>query len=259
MNYSTMKHRYFIQLAYKGTNYHGWQMQPNAPTVQETLEKALYTILKEKIETVGAGRTDTGVHARFFMAHFECSKEQLDQDKKIIAGLNGILPLDISVQKILPVSQDTHARFSAISRTYEYHIHQKKDPFLDDFSYYLYGDLDIEKMNRAAELLSDYTDFTSFSKLHTDVQTNDCKIIQAGWNKEGHRLIFTIKADRFLRGMVRAIVGTLLEVGFDKICLAEFRKIIEDKDRSKAGFSVPAHGLILVDIEYPEELIKPNP
>ncbi len=256
MNYSTMKHRYFIQLAYKGTNYHGWQIQTNAATIQETLEKALSTILKEKIETVGAGRTDTGVHTRFFMAHFECLKEQLDQDKKIIVSLNGILPLDISVQKILPVSQDSHARFSAISRTYEYHIHQQKDPFLEEYSYYLSSRLDMDKMNKAAELIQRYTDFTSFSKLHTDVQTNDCKIIQAGWKKEDHRLIFTIKADRFLRGMVRAIVGTMLKLGFDKICLAEFCKIIEDKDRSKAGFSVPAHGLSLVDIEYREGLIK---
>lgn len=250
-----MKHRYFIQLSYKGTNYHGWQIQPNASTIQETLEKALSTILKEKIKTVGAGRTDTGVHARMFFAHFDTEKKDLDKIKKIVFQLNGILPADISVQNIFFVNDDVHARFNALSRTYEYHIHQKKDSFLDDFSYYLYGNLDIEKMNRAAELLSDYTDFTSLSKLHTDVRTNDCKIIQAIWEKEDHRLIFTIKADRFLRGMVRAIVGTMLELGFDKICLAEFCKIIEDKDRLKAGFSVPANGLSLVDIEYPEGLI----
>jgi tRNA pseudouridine38-40 synthase len=180
----------------------------------------------------------------------------LGKDKKVLFQLNGILPTDIAVHKIFAVPDDAHARFDAVSRTYEYHIHQRKDPFLDDYSYFLYGDLDIGKMNRAAELLSDYTDFTSFSKLHTDVQTNDCKIIQTEWKKENYRLIFTIKANRFLRGMVRAIVGTMLELGFDKICLAEFRKIIEDKDRSKAGFSVPAHGLSLVDIEYPEGLIK---
>lgn len=252
-----MKHRYFIQLSYKGTNYHGWQIQPNASTVQETLENALSTILKEKIETVGAGRTDTGVHARMFFAHFDTEKKDLDKIKKIVFQLNGILPADISVQNIFFVNDGVHARFNALSRTYKYHIHQKKDPFLDDFSYFLYGNPDIEKMNRAAELLFDYTDFTSFSKLHTDVQTNDCKIIQAGWKKENHRLIFTIKANRFLRGMVRTIVGTTLELGFDKICLAEFRKIIEDKDSSKAGFSVPARGLILVDIEYPEGLILP--
>lgn len=251
-----MKHRYFIQLSYKGTNYHGWQIQPNASTVQETLENALSTILKEKIETVGAGRTDTGVHARMFFAHFDTEKKDLDKIKKIVFQLNGILQADIAVQNIFFVNDDVHARFNALSRTYEYHIHQKKDPFLNDFSYYLYGNPDIEKMNRAAELLFDYTDFTSFSKLHTDVQTNDCKIIQAEWKKENHRLIFTIKANRFLRGMVRAIVGTTLELGFDKICLAEFRKIIEDKDRSKAGFSVPAHGMILVDIEYREGLLK---
>ncbi|MCK4344064.1 MAG: tRNA pseudouridine(38-40) synthase TruA [Bacteroidales bacterium] len=254
-----MKHRYFIQLSYNGTNYHGWQIQPNASTIQETLENALSTILKEKIETVGAGRTDTRVHARMFFAHFDTEKKDLDKKKKIVFQLNGILPADIAVQNIFYVNDDVHARFDALSRTYEYHIHQKKDPFLDNFSYYLYGNPDIEKMNRASELLFDYTDFTSFSKLHTDVQTNDCNIIQAEWEKENHRLIFTIKANRFLRGMVRAIVGTTLELGFGKICLAEFRKIIEDKDRSKAGFSVPAHGLFLVDIEYPEELIKPNP
>jgi len=258
MNYGTMKHRYFIQLSYKGTYYHGWQIQPNASTVQETLENALSTILKEKIETVGAGRTDTGVHARMFYTHFDSLRKELGRDKKILFQLNGILPSDIAVQNIFFVNDDVHARFDALSRTYEYHIHQKKDPFLDDFSYYLYGNPDIEKMNRSAELLFDYTDFTSFSKLHTDVKTNDCKIIQAEWKKENHRLIFTIKANRFLRGMVRAIVGTMLELGFDKICLAEFCKIIEDKDRSKAGFSVPAHGLFLVDIEYPEGLIFKN-
>ena len=251
-----MKHRYFIQLSYKGTNYHGWQIQPNAATIQETLEKALSTILKEKNEIVGAGRTDTGDHAKLFYTHFDSTKKELGKDKKVLFQLNGILPKDLAVYKIFAVPDDTHARFDALYRTYEYHIHTRKDPFLDDYSCFLYGNLDIEKMNRAAELLSDYTDFTSFSKLHTDVQTNDCKIIQAEWKKENHRLIFTIKADRFLRGMVRAIVGTMLDLGLDKICLAEFCKIIEDKDRSKAGYSIPAHGLSLVHIEYPKGLIK---
>jgi tRNA pseudouridine38-40 synthase len=251
-----MKHRYFIQLSYKGTNYHGWQIQPNALTVQETLEKALSTILKEEVETIGAGRTDTGVHAKLFYSHFESLKEELEKDKKILFQLNGILPTDIAIHKIFAVPDDAHARFDAISRTYEYHIHRRKDPFLNDFSYFLYGNLDIEKMNKAAELLYDYTDFTSFSKLHTDVQTHNCRIIEAIWKKKDHRLIFTIKADRFLRGMVRVIVGTMLELGSGKICLAEFKKIVEDKDRSKAGVSLPAHGLILADIEYPEGLIK---
>ena len=243
--------RYFIYLSYNGTNYHGWQVQPNALTVQETLNNALSTMLQEEIETVGAGRTDTGVHASFFTAHFESLNNKLDKDKKWVYKLNGILPDDIVINNITRVSPDAHARFDALSRTYKYHISKKKDPFNREFSYLLYGHLDINKMNKASLLLYDYTDFTSFSKLHADVKTNNCRVSLVKWEQIGNQIIFTIKADRFLRNMVRAIVGTLLEAGRGKLGIDEFRKIIESKDRSQAAASAPAHGLFLTNIEYP--------
>jgi len=243
--------RYFIYLSYNGTRYHGWQIQPNALTVQETLNNALSTLLQEKIETVGAGRTDTGVHASFFTAHFESLNNKLDKDEKWVYKLNGILPDDIVINNIKGVSPDSHARFDALSRTYKYYISKKKDPFKREFSYLLFGQLDVEKMNRASLLLYDYTDFSSFSKLHTDVKTNNCRVSLVKWEQTGNQVIFTIKADRFLRNMVRAIVGTLLEVGRGKLEIYEFIKIIESKDRSKAAASAPPHGLFLTNIEYP--------
>ncbi|NOR75311.1 MAG: tRNA pseudouridine(38-40) synthase TruA [Draconibacterium sp.] len=246
-----MKQRYFLQCSYNGTNYHGWQIQPNAVSVQEIFENALTTILREKISVVGAGRTDTGVHASFFILHFESTVSEIDSEK-MVYKLNSFLPSDIAVQNIWNVNNETHARFSALSRTYKYFISTEKNPFKTDTTYKYLKPLDIVMMNEAAKVLFDYKDFTSFSRLHTDVKTNNCKIYHAKWIKENHQLIFTIKADRFLRNMVRAIVGTLLEVGKGKLSVDDFKKIVELKDRGAAGASAPAQGLFLVDIEYPE-------
>lgn len=249
--------RYFAQLSFKGTHYHGWQIQPNAVSVQETFEKALSIILREAISVVGAGRTDTGVHASFYVLHFDVSEEIRDP-QKLVFRLNSFLPDDIAVQKIWPVPDEAHARFSAVSRTYHYFITSVKNPFQTETAYFYRGELDVHKMNEAAKILFEYNDFTSFSRLHTDVKTNLCKIFQAEWTADGPMLIFKIKADRFLRNMVRAIVGTLLEAGKGKISLEDFRKIIEKKNRGEAGASAPAHGLFLADIEYPEALKIPG-
>lgn len=245
-----LKTRYFIFLSYRGTNYHGWQIQPNSHSIQEVLEKSLSTLLGEVIETTGAGRTDTGVHASFFCAHFESIKNNLHDNTDLKFRLNRFLPKDISVSDIRKVRPDAHARFSAISRTYKYYISTIKDPFAEDNSWFLYGDLNLQKMNLAAEELLKHTDFTSFSKLHTDVKTNNCRIFHAKWTKEGTKIIFTIRADRFLRNMVRAIVGTMVEVGQGKMNLPKFREIILACDRSSAGKSAPAKGLFLSEIEY---------
>ena len=242
-------HRYFLQLSYKGTRYFGWQRQPNAISVQEVIEKTLSTVLREDIAVVGAGRTDTGVHASFYVAHFDVANE-IAEPEKLLYHLNRFLPDDIAIQKIKKVNSDFHARFSAVSRTYKYYISVIKDPFTTDTSYQFTVPLDIEKMNEAAKMLFEYTDFTSFAKLHTDVKTNNCKIFQAEWETENNQLVFTIKADRFLRNMVRAIVGTLLEVGKGKITVDDFREIIEMKNRGAAGTSAPPQGLFLVDIGY---------
>jgi tRNA pseudouridine38-40 synthase len=241
--------RYFIQLSYKGTRFHGWQIQANAATVQEILEKALGTVLHEKLPLVGCGRTDTGVHAEKFYAHFD-TNQIVENPKQLIFKLNSFLPKDIAIQDLFRVSDEMHSRFSALSRTYQYRIATRPNPFLTEFSYYHYGKLNIEQMNRAAVILFEYQDFTSFSKLHSDTKTNICKIIEAGWNENENLLQFTITADRFLRNMVRAITGTMLEIGLEKIDLNQFRKIIESKNRSNAGFSVPACGLFLSNIEY---------
>jgi len=253
-----MHYRYFIRLAFKGTSFHGWQVQPNGNSVQAEMIRALTTILKVKTEVTGAGRTDTGVHAHKFFAHFDSSEKDLSGNRDLIYNLNGILPKDIVVHEIKAVKPEAHARFSAISRTYSYRMHQVKDSFLDGLSAYFPGNLDLEKMNRAAELLVETTDFTSFSKSRTDTKTNVCHVMLAEWDLDEHRHIFTIKADRFLRNMVRAIVGTLLDVGYDRLCLSEFKQIIERKDRSAAGASVPACGLYLEDVEYPEDIFLPD-
>jgi len=243
--------RYFIELAYKGTNFHGWQIQPNAASVQEYLEKALSTIIREPIAVTGAGRTDTGVHASYFVAHFDSEKLNLDHSD-FTHKLNSFLGKEIVIFHVSKVAPEAHARFDAISRTYQYHLNLRKDPFALETSWHFFIQPDIERMNAASRILFEYTDFTSFSKLHTDVKTNNCKIYRAEWTQEGTNIVFTVKADRFLRNMVRALVGTLLEVGMGKIDLTQFRKIIEQKDRGAAGLSVPAHGLFLTDIEYPE-------
>jgi tRNA pseudouridine38-40 synthase len=249
-----MKYRYFIKLSYKGTHFHGWQIQPNAISVQEVLTKAFCTILRENIEITGAGRTDTGVHAINFIAHFDSEKSNLNNDEKFLFKLNSLLPREIAVHNVSKVKQDAHARFDAISRTYHYHIHTQKDPFLLESSSFMPYDFDINAMNRAAKLLFNFTDFTSFSKLHTDVKTNNCKITEAFWTVADHRLKFTVSADRFLRNMVRAIVGTLIEIGKGKLTINDFITIIESKNRSNAGVSVPAQGLFLVNIKYPSSI-----
>lgn len=245
--------RYFIYLAYEGTNYHGWQVQPNGVSVQECLQKALSTLLRVETEVVGAGRTDAGVHAKLMVAHFDSEKEDLNL-ALLTDKLNRLLPPDISVYRVCKVHPEAHARFDALSRTYKYYITSVKSPFNRHLKWRMHGLLNYELMNEAANILFEYTDFTSFSKLHTDVKTNNCKIMQAEWVQEDETTwVFTVKADRFLRNMVRAIVGTLVEVGRGKMSIEEFRKVIEQKDRCKAGASVPGHALFLVDIEYPAE------
>lgn len=242
--------RYFLEISYNGKNYHGWQIQPNALTIQEVMDKTLSTFLKEEIITVGAGRTDTGVHAEHFVLHFYSVKHNLHQNKDIIFQLNQFLPLDIAVKKILAVNNEAHARFDAYSRTYEYRISYVKTPFFSELSHYYYGELKVEIMNKACEILIKYSDFTSFSKLHTDVKTHICKIKSALWENKNEMYVFTITANRFLRNMVRAIVGSMIDVGRNKISLTEFEEIIKAKDRSKAGFSAPAKGLFLTKIDY---------
>ena len=241
--------RYFIHLAYHGTAYHGWQIQPNAASVQETLNKAFSVLLQSEMNLMGAGRTDTGVHAREMYAHFD-SDTSFDIPT-LVHKLNSFLPKDIVIYDIIPVHDDAHTRFDATKRTYEYHIHQCKNPFLDELSWYFHQTLDINLMNQAAQILQNYTDFECFSKVNTDVNTFDCTIFEAHWKRgENNQLVFTISANRFLRNMVRSIVGTLINVGLHKITLDDFTKIIESKSREKAGFSVPAHGLYLTKIEY---------
>ncbi len=241
--------RYFIELAYKGTNYHGWQIQPDAKSVQETLNKALSILLKSEIDILGAGRTDAGVHAKQMFAHFDVD---IDFDKeKLVHKLNSFLPKDIAVFKIHAVHPEAHARFDATKRTYEYQIHTKKNAFEADDSWQYGLPLRTDLMNDACKILFEYTDFECFSKTNSDVNTFNCSIQEAFWQQSEDKLLFTISADRFLRNMVRAIVGTMINIGLEKVSLDDFKKIIESKDRSQAGFSVPAHGLYLTKIEYP--------
>lgn len=241
--------RYFIEFAYNGKNYCGWQFQPHSPSVQETLNKALSLLLRTEIDVTGAGRTDTGVHATQMYAHFD--HEEITDADTLVKKLNSFLPKDIVVYRFIPLHDEAHARFDAVRRTYEYHIHTFKDAFVHEGSWYNFHHLDVEKMNEAAKVLFDYTDFKCFSKTHTDVKTFNCKIMQAEWQQHGTRLVFTISADRFLRNMVRAIVGTLVNVGLGKISTDDVRAIIESRDRGLAGFSVPAHGLYLTKVIYP--------
>ena len=249
--------RYFVYFKYDGTAYHGWQVQPNAVSVQEKLQDALSTLLREEIQVVGAGRTDTGVHARMMVAHFDTDKD-ID-GPQLVYKLNRLLPRDISADKVIPVSQDMHARFSARSRTYHYYVHQHKDPFLRHYSCELFYDLDFEKMNEAAAMLLEYDDFAAFCKSNTDVKTTLCDVTEARWVKDGeYSWHFVITANRFLRNMVRAIVGTLLEVGRGKLSIQGFRDVIEQQDRCKAGTSAPGHALFLVNVTYPEELFIKN-
>jgi tRNA pseudouridine38-40 synthase len=240
--------RYFIELAYDGTKYHGWQVQQNAVSVQELLNKALTTLLRQPIETIGCGRTDTGVHAKEYFAHFD--GPQLTGGAVNLRGLNALLPHDIAIKRIIPVHADAHARFDATLRSYEYHIHFEKNPFLNGYSWLLRDRPNLELMNKAALIIMEYIDFSCFSKSNTQVKTNNCKIAKAVWEQTDNGIIFKITADRFLRNMVRAIVGTLLLVGKGEMQPEEIRDIIESKNRSNAGMSVPACGLYLTEVKY---------
>ena len=245
--------RYFLHLAYNGADYHGWQSQPNAVTVQETVERALSRVLRRQVAIVGAGRTDTGVNARSMYAHFDVDNEIADP-QRLISALNSLVGRDIAIYGIRRVADDAHARFDAVARTYKYFVTTRKSPFDYRFAWNPPYRLDVDAMNAAAARLADYIDFTSFSKLHTDVATNNCRIYEARWTAEGDRLTFTIKADRFLRNMVRAIVGTLVDVGRGKTSVDEFCRIIERKDRCAAGASVPGNALFLWQVDYPYEV-----
>lgn len=253
-----MTFRYALELAYRGTNYHGWQIQPNAASVQEEVERRLTQLMgNNPVSVVGCGRTDTGVHASYYVLHVDLDK-CLDTNQ-LVYKLNKMLPDDIAVFSAQPVSSEFHARFSAVSRTYHYFVHRKKDAFLLD-SYYLAAEIDFQAMNEAADVLFGTRDFTSFSKLHTDVKTNICTVSEAKWNQfSADSWYFEITADRFLRNMVRAVVGTLLDVGFGNLNKEDLLQIIASKDRGEAKLSVPAKGLFLVDIQYPEELFTKSP
>lgn len=245
--------RFFITLSYNGKNYCGWQIQPNAKSVQETLQESLSTLLRKKIDVMGAGRTDSGVHARQMMAHFDWDGNDFNSSE-LCMKLNRFLPKDIAIHTIKEVNADAHARFSAISRTYSYHITRIKDPFLNELKYRISFNPDVELMNHLCSILKETDDFTSFSKLHTDVKTNICRIEQAYWEKVGEDYVFTIKADRFLRNMVRSIVGTLLQAGRGRLSEEELRGIVAAKNRSAAGESVPGYALFLEAVEYPKEI-----
>jgi len=251
--------RYFIQLSYDGTGYHGWQVQPNGVSVQEVLQKALSTLLRQPTEVTGAGRTDAGVHASMMVAHFDwpaahedegCEEMPLDCTQ-LTYKLNRLLPPDVAVQAVRPVGPEMHARFSATRRTYHYYIHTRKDPFLRGYSWQVNVPLDFALMNEAAQVLLEYSDFTSFSKTGTDVKTNICQLTEARWEQlKPGEWRFTVSANRFLRNMVRAIVGTLVEVGRHRMTISQMRHAIEAKDRQRAGESVPGHALYLTNIEY---------
>lgn len=248
--------RYFIKLTYEGTRYHGWQIQPNGISVQQVIETSINQVTGKRIPLTGCGRTDTGVHARKFYAHFDDDYHSADILEKLAYSLNSVLPDDIAIDDIFQVKDNAHARFDAISRTYRYYFSLKKDPFSFSFAAPLFKIPDIKLLNLGASLLLEYDDFTSFSKVHTQTATNNCKVMVSFWIHDGDQLIFCIKADRFLRNMVRAIVGTLLDVGNKKISLQNLRSIVEQKNRMAAGTSVPAKGLFLEDIEYPDRIFE---
>lgn len=248
----TFLQRYFLQLSYKGTAYHGWQTQPNALAVQEVLDKALFTYFRIPIETIGCGRTDTGVHASLFYAHFDLYSVLNETEiEKAIRGINSLLPADIALNNIIPVSNHAHARFDATLRSYEYHIHFQKNPFKTDVSWLIRDELDIETMNIAAKILMEYDDFGAFCKANADNFTNICSVTKSEWEIKPDGIIYHVTANRFLRNMVRAIVGTLVEVGKRKFLPAAMHQIIQSQNRSVAGASVPACGLFLTDVQYP--------
>ena len=246
--------RYFVTLSYNGRNYVGWQIQPNGTSVQQVVQDALSVILRESVAVTGAGRTDAGVHARKMVAHFDWEGD-LFLAGDLVHKLNNFLPKDVSIADIRAVKPDAHARFSALSRTYSYHVTTQKDPFLHELTHRIYFHPDLQRMNVLCDVLKEYRDFTSFSKVHTDVKTNLCRIESAQWKQtESHAYLFTITADRFLRNMVRAIVGTLLEAGRGRIDERGFRRIIEARNRSVAGDSAPGHALYLEEVVYPDDI-----
>lgn len=244
--------RYFIEIAYNGKNYFGWQRQPNQISVQQVLEESLSTILRKEIKLMGAGRTDTGVHARQLMAHFDF--DLIENKERFIFKINSFLPQDIAIVNLFLVQADSHARFDALERTYEYIISIGKNPFSQNLAFQVYNKPDNKLMNQAADLLLYHKDFQCFSRSKTDVKTYNCKVKEAYWREKDEKLIFTIKADRFLRNMVRAIVGTLLDVGYGKKSLDDFKRILNSKSREEAGASAPAHALYLAKIVYPETI-----
>lgn len=243
--------RYFLEFSYNGKNYFGWQRQPKQISIQEILENALFTLLRQPVALTGAGRTDTGVHAMQMFAHFDYEN---DLPADLAHRLNSFLPHDIAVRKIHKMQPLAHARFDAVERTYLYIVETEKSPFSVDFAWQIYFNIDLQKMNEAAKSLIGKKDFSSFAKLHTDVKTHICDVKYARWEQIGNELKFTITADRFLRNMVRAITGTLVDVGKGKISLEEFNNIIEQKDRSFASGSAPAQGLYLADVVYPKSI-----
>ncbi len=246
--------RYFIEIAYNGKNYFGWQRQPEQISVQQVLEETISTLLRKEIKLTGAGRTDTGVHAKQLFTHFD--SDEIENSYDFIFRMNSFLPKDISIKNIFEVKEDAHARFDAVEREYEYVISLEKDPFSQDFAFQINNAPIVALMNQAAETLLAHRDFQCFSRSRTDVKTYNCTIVKAFWEATDNRLIFTIAADRFLRNMVRAIVGTLLDVGYGKTTLEDFKAILKSKSREEAGASAPAHGLYLTRVVYPESIFK---
>lgn len=245
--------RYFLKLAYNGTDFHGWQRQENASTIQQEIEENLSTILRTETAIMGCGRTDTGVHATAYFAHFDAAELNISM-QDLIHKLNSMLPWGIAIDEILPVTKDAHARFDATRRSYVYRIIERKDPFEHNTAYRFNLPLDITAMNKACQLLLGEKDFGCFCKSNADNLTDICTVYSAQWNKDNEVLTFNVTANRFLRNMVRAMVGTLLEVGQGKMSLEEFQAVLDSKDRTAAGRSVPAHGLYLTKVEYPQEI-----
>ena len=244
--------RYFIEISYNGANYSGWQTQENAGSIQETLQNVAIKVLKQTIVIVGSGRTDAGVHAKKQTAQLDF--EPFDSLAQIVFKLNMALPNDIAVKDLYQVKPDTNARFDALSRTYQYFVSRIKNPFMFKKALYYYGNLNVEKLNACADIIKNRTDFQSFSKVKTSVNNFNCKIYNSVWKLDGDLLVFEIGANRFLRGMVRALVGTMLEVGKGRLTVAEFEKILESKDRKKAGENAPAYGLYLLNVEYSDQI-----
>jgi len=247
-------YRYFAEISFKGTCYHGWQIQKNAASVQKILNEKVSFVLNEPVSFTGAGRTDTGVHAGYFVAHFDSARDSLYEDNRLLQRINGFLPCDIAIHSFLPVMPDAHARFSALSRTYEYRVMVHKDPFWDEFAFPVHFRPALAPMREACAILMEYQDFSSFCKAGSDAKTHRCRIMKAEWVESGALLIFRIQADRFLRNMVRAITGTMFDIGKGCCSPDDFRKIITGMNRSDAGESVPAKGLCLTDIAYPDRI-----